>query len=605
MERSEPTLVPEWLKATPGSSTSNISSSNSSLHPSSSLRSGQRNKLAVSSSDHDFRRSASLVERTSSSLSRRSVSSNGSGTHGKTNLNSSRSYLSSRRNRDKCLDRELDHHEKERLLDNGYLDSLLVGSAERAALQRSKSLVARKPTDSWPKKGNNDTTTSSISVRNSISSVGRSSFEREFPSLVCEEKPSSPEITRVSSPALITVPQIPLLSSSTVIGGEGWTSCLADVPSRIASNGALHASVIHSAPVSSVLVTPTASSSLNMAETVAQAPLRARTIPQLSVETQRLEELAIKQSKQLIPMTPSLPKTLASNLSDKSKSKGTRAADASGISKGITQASSLLSHPHRGTPRSDVPKNPQVGNFQVLNREKNCLSPTAKEVQNLTNGTRIVSMHGVTSSVNALPKKTSNLLRKSDLKGSEPLSTNCPNLDKRPSPQAQDRNDFFNSLRKKAPVSNSTAWQQNYCSSSSSAAENSNDQHTSFIASDCPAIDSSASFLDYSGSGRDSLNENCEGFFKEPESSHQNQEKGENYFHGSVVPEEKEFEFLRSLGWVEDDGEEAITPEEIASFYSKLRKQVTSPELNLPESMNKVEAAAQEEESSSCNSGEA
>lgn len=31
---------------------------------------------------------------------------------------------------------------------------------------------------------------------------------------------------------------------------------------------------------------------------------------QLSVKTQRLEELAIKQSRQLIPVTPSMPKAL-------------------------------------------------------------------------------------------------------------------------------------------------------------------------------------------------------------------------------------------------------------------------------------------------------
>lgn len=30
---------------------------------------------------------------------------------------------------------------------------------------------------------------------------------------------------------------------------------------------------------------------------------------QLSIQTQRLEELAIKQSRQLIPVTPSMPKS--------------------------------------------------------------------------------------------------------------------------------------------------------------------------------------------------------------------------------------------------------------------------------------------------------
>ena len=37
---------------------------------------------------------------------------------------------------------------------------------------------------------------------------------------------------------------------------------------------------------------------------------------QLSVETQRLEELAIKQAKQLIPVMPSAPKSLVRHLRD-------------------------------------------------------------------------------------------------------------------------------------------------------------------------------------------------------------------------------------------------------------------------------------------------
>jgi hypothetical protein len=35
----------------------------------------------------------------------------------------------------------------------------------------------------------------------------------------------------------------------------------------------------------------------------------------VSVKTQRLEELAIKQSRQLIPVTPSMPKALVRELS--------------------------------------------------------------------------------------------------------------------------------------------------------------------------------------------------------------------------------------------------------------------------------------------------
>ncbi|GAB4846358.1 Transmembrane 9 super member 2 [Ancistrocladus abbreviatus] len=48
-----------------------------------------------------------------------------------------------------------------------------------------------------------------------------------------------------------------------------------------------------------------------MAEALVQAPLRSQTVPQPLVPTQRIEELAVLQSKRLIPMTPSMPPSLA------------------------------------------------------------------------------------------------------------------------------------------------------------------------------------------------------------------------------------------------------------------------------------------------------
>ncbi|KAI7730178.1 hypothetical protein M8C21_001466 [Ambrosia artemisiifolia] len=49
----------------------------------------------------------------------------------------------------------------------------------------------------------------------------------------------------------------------------------------------------------------------NMAETLAQGPPRAQAAPQLFVRTQRLEELVVKQSRQLIPVTPSMTKAFS------------------------------------------------------------------------------------------------------------------------------------------------------------------------------------------------------------------------------------------------------------------------------------------------------
>ncbi|GAB4833424.1 hypothetical protein Ancab_031667 [Ancistrocladus abbreviatus] len=50
-----------------------------------------------------------------------------------------------------------------------------------------------------------------------------------------------------------------------------------------------------------------------MAEALVQAPLRSQTVPQPLVPTQRIEELAVLQSKRLIPMTPSMPPSLVEN----------------------------------------------------------------------------------------------------------------------------------------------------------------------------------------------------------------------------------------------------------------------------------------------------
>ena len=64
---------------------------------------------------------------------------------------------------------------------------------------------------------------------------------------------------------------------------------------------------------------PSTTVGLNMAEALARAPSWACTTPQLPVNTHRLEELAFKQSRQLMHVTPSMPKSSAFDSSDKSK----------------------------------------------------------------------------------------------------------------------------------------------------------------------------------------------------------------------------------------------------------------------------------------------
>ncbi|KAA3465281.1 mediator of RNA polymerase II transcription subunit 1-like [Gossypium australe] len=139
------------------------------------------------------------------------------------------------------------------------------------------------------------------------SSINKAVFEKDFPSLGTEERQGVSEIARVSSPSFSSVSQSLPIHNSTLIDGEGWTSALAEVPSVNGSSGtgSLPASLIDSTSGSG---SPSVTAGLNMAEALTQAPPRTHTIPRLSVKTQRCEELAIKQSRQLIPVTPSMPK---------------------------------------------------------------------------------------------------------------------------------------------------------------------------------------------------------------------------------------------------------------------------------------------------------
>lgn len=565
MERSEPSLAPEWLKVSSGGSSSsngsNSSSGNSSLHfgPSSNsddrgIGASHRNRLTPSASDHDIHRALSFGERTSSSSSRRSTSTNGHLTHGKDNSSHSRSYSFGRTHRDREWNKEPDFHDKERLhtikIANGYhdhLDSSGTGRKDRGSLQRSQSLTARRQNDSWSKKIGNDTRNGILSTGTSINNnIHKVSFDKDFPSLGSEEKSDYP-ISRAHSPNLL------LMNGPTTasIGGDGFRSLLVDMPAVSVSNGSnlLSARPAPSSPVSTAL---SSNSSLNMAETLAQAPLRARTTPQISVEAQRLEELALKQSKQLIPVTP---KSLVSSM-DKSKQKS-RTGDIAVLTKAATQVlSQPVNNTSRGVPaRSDVLRTPQIGNFQVLNRDKNGVHSTPKEGPNLSNGSGVKNTHGVKAPT-VVPSRTSGGLNLKIEAKSGVLSTiqNCL-LEKKPSPQAQDRNEFFNALRKKSSGNNSST-NQGLVSATSSASEDSSE--TTSFRSECQEIPSSG--LDQvspsSVACGNNPDVNCNGF---------EDTQNDPFVHIDVL--EEELALLQALGWKEDEGVQAIAEEEKILFY--------------------------------------
>ncbi|GER26709.1 aldehyde dehydrogenase 5F1 [Striga asiatica] len=504
MERSEPTLVPEWLKNS--GSTGGGSKSHTDDHAAARV---SRNKSFVNNNGRDVRRSSSS-ERTTSSFFHRSSSSNSSGNF--------RSYSSFSRNH---CDREWEkdtyvYRDQDKLAKGDYryrefsdpLRNTSVGKFERDGLRRSQSMVSGKRGDTWPKRvvadSNDDTGKNTNGVATRGKPVGMvnkaAAFERDFPTLGAEERTVTPEVGRVPSPGLNAAIQS-LSANSALIGGEKWTSALAEVPMLVGSNG-VNSLPVQPATSSSASVASSSTNSLNMAEAVAQGSSRAQTT-RVSVGTQRLEELVIKQSRQLIPVTPSLPKTLVSNSSDKQKSKV-----------GPQQ-------PVKG----DVPKAPPtVSKLHVLKpaRDKNSIiTPVLKDNLSPTN-------------------------RASDRK---PVSTV---LEKRPTSQAQSRNDFFNLMRKKSMESPSSP------AVDSAVMENSSSSPVG------PGAVLSPTFSDKNAEFVEEKVEMCNVDGKKYRSC------------DPIISEEEEAAFLRSLGWEENDEEGGLTDEEISSFYRDLTKYINS-----------------------------
>ncbi|CAI9287136.1 unnamed protein product [Lactuca saligna] len=527
MERSEPTFVPEWLKSSGSLNTTSHQFQSSSLHSDEQGASkATRNKSFVNINDNDLGR-PSVSEKTTSSYFRR-TSSNGS--------SHLRSYSSfGRSNRDRDWDKDI-IHDKEKS-DNSHrhrdysdpLSNILPSRFEKEGLRRSHSSVSSKR-ESWPRKVISDKNNHNNGRSVGIGNV-KIAFERDFPSLGAEEKQIDGEIGRVPSPGLTTAIQSLPIGNAAVIGGDGWTSALAEVPVIVGSNGS-NTSVQSTAIPSTTSMT----TGRNMAETLAQGPPRAQTAPQLSVGTQRLEELAVKQSRQLIPMTPSLPKALGSNSSDKTKPK---------VAQIQLQNSHLVNHTH--SPRSistkiDISKTSSVGKLHVLkpSRERNGVTPTPKDNLSPTGGGGKLpnSPLAVPSVVGPAPLRNNNPVASAAERKPGVAST----LEKRPSSQAQSRNDFFNLMRKKSMSNNAPVTSDK-------------------VGVHDPVVEGS------SGAHEPKVDLGCNG--------ERCTENGKNNSSSDAIlySEEEEARFLRSLGWEDTtEEEEGLTEEEISSFYRDVSK---------------------------------
>lgn len=501
MDRSEPTLAPQWLKASG-------SSSNSDEHNTGTTR----NRLPLSVCDNDSPRASSP------SISFiRSVSNS---TTGQDNANYSNSRVYSNfgrrrdRDRDKDKDRNKDRWEKDSLLDNGYTDrrSNVMGSTGRVEL--------------LPKRLGSSPNNTNQSPRTS-SGYSKVSFEKEFPTLGVEVKQRGSEIARVFSPGISATLSSLHLSSSSLIGGDGWTSALAEVPAVSAGNGTPASPALQTAMhISSS--SSNFSTGLSMAKTLAQAPLKSHTSSQSSGDDERYKELALKQQyTKLIPVI---------NSSEKSKLKASKISDVISPKIVAPQPSYHLANQEiRPSPiKPDILKTSLSGKLQVLNRE-GTFSNNIKNAPTQSSAAGRVT----TSSNNPLPIFTAN--------NSKPEGNGIgldKNKNKNPSSQSQDRKKFFSCLRDQAKMKNGVLYPEEKTNEL-------NIQEKTVL----PASNSDMKYCTLTVNGNKDA---CNG---EPEIE-------------ALVPDEEEKAFLESLGWNPNTGEDALTAEEIASFVKKHKEKL-------------------------------
>ncbi|KAL4325620.1 hypothetical protein GQ457_11G033030 [Hibiscus cannabinus] len=152
------------------------------------------------------------------------------------------------------------------------------------------------------------------------SSIYKVAFQNDFSSLGTEQRQLIPKTTRVSSPDMSSYSQNLSVGNSTLIDMDGWALTLAESPGVVRSSSTNLLLVPLTVPTS-VFGAPSVTSGLNMAVALVQVLSQACTASQLSIDIQRCEELAIKQSRQLILVTPSMPNDSVLNPEDISKVK--------------------------------------------------------------------------------------------------------------------------------------------------------------------------------------------------------------------------------------------------------------------------------------------
>ncbi|KAG0480296.1 hypothetical protein HPP92_011154 [Vanilla planifolia] len=314
MGRSEPNLVPEWYKGTTSSAIGNSNSGHlcGSSHSADEHNGvfSSRNRISVSVYDFDCPRSPSSSDRASLRMS-----SSSDGYIGEENITSracssfGRSHRERDWDRDANRDKDLDLRERDRSLypeDEFSNCPSMVNKSEKESSKLIQSTISGR-VDSWVRRNGYESSNGSSFGKINITSISKSSFERDFPSLGNEERHLALDVVRVSSLGLGTTNHnFPLIGASATIGSDAWTSALAEVPLIVGGNGQVISSSIQANL--SVSIASSTSTGLNMAETLSQVPTRMQVGAQAPNESQKIEELHRQQILKLRPMIPSMLK---------------------------------------------------------------------------------------------------------------------------------------------------------------------------------------------------------------------------------------------------------------------------------------------------------
>ena len=278
----------------------------------------------------------------------------------------------------------------------------------------------------------------------------------------------------------------------------------------------------------------------------------------------------------------------------------------------------VVNHSQRGAPaRPDVTKTSNVGKLQILkpSRERNGVSPTAKDSLSPTMGSRVAnSPLAVTPSAAGTASlrspRNNPTLASADRRPSAALTA----IEKRPTSQAQSRNDFFNLMRRKSSANPPSAVLESGPAMSSHVSEKSDELITELVTAPITpkgrdVLSSDVSVLDWSNettrddkthngnneargasqndrddkannvngdacdvSKRDHSDEVHDGNDDACDVSQKFLDDGMNHSSSdeALYPDEEEVAFLRSLGWEENGEDESLTEEEISAFYREV-----------------------------------